>query len=527
MPPLSHIKIICILLLGGADSTQADDWPQLLGPNANNVSKETGLIDSFPKTGPKQIFAKRIGTGYAAPSIKDGKVVVFHRANKLYKIEEGDTFESMVKYLNNELSALKANDRLTVESIKLSLKNTNRRLPRGYIPLPETVANHLDVEVIDCLDAKTGKLLWRHAYPTSYEDPYGYNNGPRCAPLLTKEHVYTYGAEGILLCLDFASGKQIWQRDTHKDFTVIPNFFGVGSTPILEGDLLLTMVGGQPNSGMVAFNAKTGKTVWESIGKNTWNGIPKLGWRGEPLMIWRGQEKIASYASPVIATVHGKRVAFCLMRQGLVALDPATGKEYFKRWFRARENDSVNASNPVVIGDHIFCSSAYYGEGSFVLKIKKDLSGYTEVWSDQKRRIQAENSRLEEVLGLHWMTPIVHEGNLYAFSGRNEPDARFRCVEFSTGKLLWDQNEAWQKYGTPTKNYGRGSFIQADGKLIVLGETGKLGLYALNAKKPVELTSYKVPLLRYPCWAAPAMADKRVYLRSESYLVCFDFAKKR
>ena len=263
MPPLSHIKIICILLLGGADSTQADDWPQLLGPNANNVSKETGLIDSFPKTGPKQIFAKRIGTGYAAPSIKDGKVVVFHRANKLYKIEEGDTFESVVKYLNNELSALKANDRLTVESIKLSLKNTNRRLPPGYIPLPETVANHLDVEVIDCLDAKTGKLLWRHAYPTSYEDPYGYNNGPRCAPLLTKERVYTYGAEGVLLCLDFASGKQIWRRDTHKDFTVIPNFFGVGSTPVLEGGLLLTMVGGQPNSGMVAFNAKTGTELWK------------------------------------------------------------------------------------------------------------------------------------------------------------------------------------------------------------------------------------------------------------------------
>ena len=244
-------------------------------------------------------------------------------------------------------------------------------------------------------------------------------------------------------------------------------------------------------------------------------------------MIWRGQEKIASYASPVIATVHGKRVAFCLMRQGLVALDPATGKEYFKRWFRARENDSVNASNPVVINDHIFFSSAYYGEGSFVLKIKKDLSGYTEVWSDQTRRIQANNPRLAEVLGLHGMTPIVHEGNIYAFSGRNEPDAKFRCVEFLTGKLLWEQDEAWQKYGPPSKKYGRGSFIQADGKLIVLGETGKFGLFQLTARKAVELASYMVPQLRYPCWAAPAMADKRVYLRSEAYLICLDLAEKR
>ena len=527
MPSLPDIIKIHILLLGGVVHAQADDWPQFLGPNGNNISEETGLIDSFPKTGPKQIFSRRIGTGYSAPSIRDGKIVVFHRANKLFKVEEGDTFESVVKYLNNELTALKAKDRLTVESLKLSLQNNTQRASRGYIPLPQSVANHLDVEVIDCLDAKTGKLIWRHAYRTSYEDPYGYNNGPRCAPLLTKNRVYTYGAEGILLCLDFATGKQIWRRDTYKDFTVIPNFFGVGSTPILEGDLLLTMVGGQPNSGMVAFNARTGKTVWQSIGEKTWNGTPKLGRRGEPVMIWRGQEKIASYASPVIATVHGKRVAFCLMRQGLVALDPSSGKEYFKRWFRARENDSVNASNPVVIGNQVFFSSAYYGEGSFVLKIKKDLSGYTEVWSDQTRRIQADDSRLEEVLGLHWMTPIVYQGNIYAFSGRNEPDAKFRCVEFSTGKLLWSQDEAWQKYGPPSKKYGRGSFIQADGKLIVLGETGKFGLFELNAKKPVELASYMVPQLRYPCWAAPVMANKRIYLRSEAYLVCLDLAEKR
>ena len=163
----------------------------------------------------------------------------------------------------------------------------------------------------------------------------------------------------------------------------------------------------------------------------------------------------------------------------------------------------MNASNPVVIGDQVFCSSAYSGDGSFVLKIKEDLSGYTEVWSDYQRRVQTDDPRLEEVLGLHWMTPIVHEGNLYAFSGRNEPDASFRCVEFATGKLLWNQDEAWQKYGPPSNKYGRGSFIQADGKLIVLGETGKLGLFALNAKKPEELAAYQVPQLRYPAGPLP------------------------
>jgi len=296
---------------------------------------------------------------------------------------------------------------------------------------------------------------------------------------------------------------------------------------VLENGLLITMVGAQPNSGMVAFDAKTGKAVWESVGKKTWDKTPKLGWPGEPLMDWLGVEKIASYATPVITTVHGKRVAFCLMRQGLVMLDPKTGKVHFKRWFRASQPDSVNASNPVVIGDMVFCSAAYYGVGSFVLKIKPDLSGYTEVWSDHQRRITKDNPRLDEVLGIHWMTPIINDGNLYAFSGRNEPDARFRCVEFATGKLLWDQDESWQKFGPPSSKYGRGSFIRADGKLIVLGESGKLGLFKLNAKNPHELAHHQVPQFRHPCWAAPAMADKRVYLRSETHLVCFDFAKER
>ena len=183
------MKKVCFLVLTLIGTALADDWTKFLGPTGNNVSKETGLIDSFPKTGPKQKFAKRIGTGYSAPSIRDGKVVVFHRASKLYKIEEGDTFESVVAHLNNELSALNAEDRLTLESLKISLEKTTRRVPRGYISLPAQIAKHFDIEVIDCLEAKTGKPIWRHAYSTRYEDPYGYNNGPRCAPLITKDYV--------------------------------------------------------------------------------------------------------------------------------------------------------------------------------------------------------------------------------------------------------------------------------------------------------------------------------------------------
>ena len=139
---------------------QADDWPRLLGPTGDNVSKEIGLIEAFPKGGPKQVFSRRIGTGYAAPSIRNGKIVVFHRASKLHRIEENDTLGGVIKYVNGELAALKAKERLTEASLKAALQTTRRR---GYIELPEAIAKHLDMETIDCLDAKTGILLWRHA----------------------------------------------------------------------------------------------------------------------------------------------------------------------------------------------------------------------------------------------------------------------------------------------------------------------------------------------------------------------------
>ena len=109
-----------VLLLLCAN-VQADDWPRFLGPTGNNVSKEKGILDAFPKSGPPQIFSRRIGTGYSAPSIRDGKVVVFHRASKLYKVEENDTPASIIKYINSELAALKAKERLTEAGLKAAI----------------------------------------------------------------------------------------------------------------------------------------------------------------------------------------------------------------------------------------------------------------------------------------------------------------------------------------------------------------------------------------------------------------------
>jgi outer membrane protein assembly factor BamB len=429
------------------------DWPQFLGPTANGISTETGLLDKWSSNGPPLLWQKQIGTGYGAPSVIGDRLVLHHRLN--------------------------------------------------------------DEEIVECFDATNGRSLWHFGYPSQFVDPYGYNNGPRCTPLLSSNLCYTFGAEGKLVCLELATGKKVWQRDTALDFNVPNAFFGVGSTPIIESGLLLVMIGGQPNSGMVAFDPTTGKTVWESVGKKNWEGVPMTGWPGEQTVKWHLTEKQASYSTPIAATIHGKRQVLCLTRQGLVSLDPKTDEVNFSFWFRSRANDSVNAMSPLVVGDLVFISAAYYKIGSVLLRVKPDCKGVDEVWRST-------------ALETHWTTPIYNDGYLYAFSGRNEPDARLRCVEFNTGKLMWERDESWPPHSTPTPEvYGRGSFILADKKLIALGEGGILGLFKPNPKELEEICRYQVPQLHHPCWAAPVLSRKRLYLRSEDHLVCLDLAKQK
>jgi outer membrane protein assembly factor BamB len=440
----------------------AADWPEFMGPTRDQVSTETGLLDTLPVQGPPLLFAKSVGKGYSAPSVRGEVLVVHHRIDRQ--------------------------------------------------------------EIVEACDARTGATRWRHAYASNFRDPFGYNNGPRCSPLLTEDRCYTFGAEGVLLCLDLTTGKPIWRRETQDDFAVPEAFFGVGSSPVLEDGLLFVQIGGQPNAGVVAFNAATGKTIWENVGEKTWNGVPMTGWPGSRLVSWEvnnpAYEKQASYCTPVLATIHGRRHLLVCTRQGLVSLDPKTGAAHFSYWFRSRQDSTVTAMTPVVADDSILLSSAYYKTGSVLLRVAPDGRSVVPVWSGLQMEV-------------HWTRPVLHAGHLYVFSGRDEPDANFRCVELSTGAIKWERSEAWPNGGhaklRPGENapnvFGRGAAILADGKLIVLGEAGLLGLFRPRPDKLEELARWQVPQLSYPCWAAPVLANKRLYLRDEDHLVCYDLGR--
>ena len=314
--------ILVSLLFCCALHTFAADWPEFLGPNRDGASPETGLLDRFPEGGPRVVWQKEIGTGYGVPSVREGVLVLHHRVG--------------------------------------------------------------DEEIVEAMDAANGASKWAHKYASSYDDPFGYNNGPRCSPLLTVDRCYTYGAGGVLLCLDRKTGAPIWRRKTAKDFDVPQAFFGVGSSPVLEDGKLIVQVGGQTDSNIVAFDAATGKTLWQNGGAKTWDGALMQKWPGEPFVKWDtghpAFQKMSSYCTPVLATIHGRRHVLTVTRQGLISLDPATGAHQFSFWFRSPREETVNAMTPVVKGDLILISSAYYRSGSVLLRVKPDGKGVDEVW---------------------------------------------------------------------------------------------------------------------------------------------------
>ncbi|MFN0054672.1 MAG: PQQ-binding-like beta-propeller repeat protein, partial [Planctomycetales bacterium] len=449
-----------------------EDWAEFLGPRGTGISGETGMLDKWPKEGPPVLWKKVIGEGYAAPSVRGNRLVLFHRP-----------------------------------------------LTKRGLSGPE--------EVVECLEADTGKPVWRYAYDTDFQDPYGYNGGPRCTPLLTADRCYTFGAEGMLTCLDLEKGEKVWQRNTAREFRSPAAFFGVGSTPILVDDLLIVMVGGHPRSGMVAFDAATGKTKWEGVGPESFPNAPM---RIEPD---RPPVKLASYATPLPTNIHGRNLVLCLMRPGLVAVDPQTGSVQFSYWFRSPGRDSVNAARPLVIGDQVFLSAAYE-TGAALLKVHPEGKQVEEVWRDV------------DAMQNHWTTSIHHNGYIYGFSGRHQPGSTFRCIELATGKVMWqtkDDNEFDEpdpKAGlgkTPPKYYGRGSAVLCEGQFIVQGETGLLALVELNPKEFREISRVQFPELGYPCWTAPVLSRQRLYLSGarelrgggryghEYHLLCLDLAR--
>jgi outer membrane protein assembly factor BamB len=386
------------------------NWPQFLGHDRNGVSNETGLLQSWSEKGPPLVWQKDLGEGFSGPVVSGADLVIFHRVG--------------------------------------------------------------DEDVVECLNPANGERRWKYAYATTYRDLLRKGNGPRSTPLIAGNRVFALGAGGKMVCLNRKTGELFWERNLNDDYKVRQGYFGVGTSPIMEQDLILVNVGGK-GAGIVALDAATGKEVWKATNHE------------------------ASYSSPVAATIDGTRHVLFLTREGLVSVDPENGAVRFSKRWRARINESVNAATPVVADGHVFVSACYQ-TGAGLLKIRKD--GVDEVWSN------------DESLSNHYNTSVLHDGFLYGFDGRQEEGPHLRCVEWMTGKVRWTRKEA-----------GCGSMILADGNLIVVTEGGDLLLVEATPKAYREKA--KGSLLHGPCRAQPALADGKLYARDSDKLYCWNMKK--
>ena len=266
-----------------------------------------------------------------------------------------------------------------------------------------------DSEVVECLNALTGQRIWSTESPTRYRDDFGFDEGPRGTPTIAAGRVVTCGAEGMLQSLDFATGKRIWSVDTRAKFGFPKGYFGAACTPLVDGDRVLVNVGGPNGAGIVAFDAATGKILWTATNDE------------------------AGYSAPVAATLGGVRHALFLTRNGVVDLDPANGKVRFQFPWRSRNNASVNAAAPLLIGDLLFVSASY-GAGAGVFQI--DGANAKKLWAS------------DDALSNHYATSVYHDGYLYGYHGRQEYGPSLRAVELKTGKVAWSVDDF--KAGTIT-----------------------------------------------------------------------------
>ena len=204
MKQVPHFKVawaVAVALAATVVTQAANDWPQYLGPSRNGVYAGPALADAWGANGPKAVWRKQVGQGFAGPAVVGNRVILFHR-------------------VGNE-------------------------------------------EVLESLDAATGDAVWRYAYQTRYRDDFGFDEGPRAVPVVADGVIYTFGAEGQLHAVDLAKGTRLWSEDTMKRFGVPKGFFGAAGSPLVEGGRVIANVGGD-KAGIVAFEAKTGKVLWSA-----------------------------------------------------------------------------------------------------------------------------------------------------------------------------------------------------------------------------------------------------------------------
>jgi outer membrane protein assembly factor BamB len=321
-------------------------------------------------------------------------------------------------------------------------------------------------EVVLCLDAGTGKELWKYQYPAiAVTGPASSHPGPRSTPAVANGKVVTFGASAIITCLDAGTGKLLWKRENPEH--AVPQFFA-GMSPLITDNLCITHVGTKDNGEVLALDLNTGKERWK--------------WSGDG----------PAYASPSIMTIDGQKQLIVQTEKNLISLNLADGKLV---WQVATPPQSrfYNASSPYIDGQTIYVTGQ--GSGIKAYKVARSGSGYaaTEAWSNAE-------------VGAKWNTPVLKDGFLYGFTDQK----RIYCVNAATGQTAWLDNAVSSDFAT---------IVDCGAFIIGLPSTGDLIVMKPDSKAYSEVAKYRVT--ETAVYAFPIISGNSIYVKDAETLMLY------
>ena len=326
-----------------------------------------------------------------------------------------------------------------------------------------------DQEAILCLDAATGKELWKTTYaamavtgPSASQHP-----GPRGTPAVSNGKIVTFGASGILSCLDAATGKLLWRKDNPSN--AFPAFF-TGASPLITDGMCILHIGKMDDGQVVAYDLNSGDEKWK--------------WSGEG----------PSYSSPSVMTIEGKRLLVVITEKNIMALGLADGKLLWQIATPVQQR-FYNCVSPYIDGQTIY----YTGQGTGMKAIKVEKSGNEyvtkELWSNP-------------AVGAKWNTPILKDGFLYGFTDQK----RIYCLNASTGQTAWIDNAVSSDFST---------MVDCGSVIIGLTSTNNLMVLKPDGKEYSEVAKYKVA--DTPIYAFPVISGNSIYVKDAETLMMYSF----
>lgn len=320
-------------------------------------------------------------------------------------------------------------------------------------------------EKVVCYDLFTGKEKWSHRDKARYYTSLG-RLGPRATPTIDGEYVYTLGSTGIMNCLKFETGEQIWTKNIFDENNADKPPWGISCSPLVYGELVIVSAGGA-----VAYHKDTGDIAW------------------------KGHRHRSGYSSPTLLNFAGTEQVVIFDNGLVTSHNPKTGKLHWKQEWPSAEC----AAQPTPLnGDKLLISSAY-GVGSKLFQISKsnlsDVFDVNLLWETIQFKVK-------------FSTIIDYQGNLYGLD-----DGIFACISAVDGKRRWKRGR-----------YGHGQTLLISDILLVVTEDGELILLEPNPDKHNELARFQA--ITGQTWNNPALVDNYLLIRNSREAACFRLTTK-